>query len=112
MISNNTSQKTRVRATQLIALGTLFMLGVANAAKADLEGPYVYKSSVHINTRKFLVYYPTPTAKEPQYNTNSWAPRFEFNVQGPLEGGSQISVYFSKPDGSTWFSTNLNTPEA
>lgn len=94
----------------IASLAMILLTAFCSIASAQ-EGPYVYKTSVRINTRKFLVYYPTPTAKEPQYSTNTWAPRFEFNVQGPLEGGSQISVSFKKPDGAAWFSSNLDTPE-
>ena len=77
----------------------------------DLSGPYVYKSSVHLNTQHYLVYWPNPSAKEPEYLTGSWAPRLDFNVQGPLEGGSQISVTFTKPGGVKWFHRDLRTDE-
>ena len=101
-----------MKTLRLMIPAALLLLAIAVGARAEEpQGPYVFKSSVRINTRKFLVYYPTPTAKEPQYQTNSWAPRFEFNILGPLEGGSQISVSFTKPDGTKWISQNLTTPE-
>ena len=77
----------------------------------EMPGPYVYKSSVHLNTQHYLRYWPTPTAKEPQYLTGSWAPKLNFNVQGPLEGGSQITVTFAKPGGVQWFHEDLKTDE-
>ncbi|HLK58137.1 MAG TPA: hypothetical protein VKU00_16335 [Chthonomonadaceae bacterium] len=101
-----------MRVYALMALALLLALCSAVQTRAgEVEGPYVYKSSIHINTQHYLVYWPSPTAKEPQYLTGSWAPRFDFNVQGPLEGGSQISVSFFKPDGAKWLTRNLNTEE-
>lgn len=85
--------------------------GVQRAEAADLVGPYIFKSSMHIRAHHWLVYWTTPTAKEPQYLTGSWTPEFDFNLQGPLEGGSQLSVTFLKPDGSKWLTRNLVTPE-
>ena len=99
--------------TRLLFLLVLsLMVALPTFSRADdMTGPYVYKSSVHLNTQHYLVYWPSPTAKEPEYLTGSWAPKLDFNVQGPLEGGSQISVTFAKPGGVKWFSRNLRTDE-
>jgi hypothetical protein len=98
----------RIRLLLLLILALAFP---ALALADDLPGPYVYKSSVRLNTQHYLVYWPTPTAKEPQYLTGSWVPKLNFNVQGPLEGGSQITVKFTKPGGAKWISRDLRTDE-
>jgi hypothetical protein len=95
----------------LLMMALMLVVCTARMAHAQLEGPYVYKSSLRINTYHFLRYWPNPNAKEPTYNFGSWTPKVEFNVQGPLEGGSQVSLTFTKPDGTKWFSVNLETPE-
>ena len=98
----------KIRLLLILALA----LAIPSLAFADdMAGPYVYKTSIRINTQHYLVYYPTPTAKEPHYLTGSWAPKLSFNVQGPLEGGSQITVVFTKPSGAAWLTKNLDTPE-
>ncbi len=101
----------KIRWLLLLALALPPLTLPLPARAQKMAGPYVYKSSVHLNTQHYLVYWPSPTAKEPQYLTGSWAPRLNFNVQGPLEGGSQISVRFAKPGGAKWFSRDLKTDE-
>ncbi|BDI32098.1 hypothetical protein CCAX7_41490 [Capsulimonas corticalis] len=96
---------------RLLLLLILALVFPTFARADDLVGPYVYKSSVRLNTQHYLVYWPSPTAKEPQYLTGSWAPKLNFNVQGPLEGGSQISVQFTKPGGVKWIHRDLKTDE-
>ncbi|MBB6048471.1 hypothetical protein [Armatimonas rosea] len=41
----------------------------------------------------------------------SWVPRAAFVIAGPLEGGSQLVMNVSKPDGTAWFSSPMETPE-
>jgi len=98
----------KIRLLLLLALA-LFLPTPSRAD--DLAGPYVYKTSVRLNTQHYLVYYPTPTAKEPQYLTGSWAPKLNFNLQGPVEGGSQLTVKFTKPNGAPWITKDLPTDE-
>ena len=43
--------------------------------------------------------------------STSWYPRLSFTAQGPIGGGSQMSVTFRKPDGSVWLTQLLETPE-
>ena len=97
--------------TRLLTVCAALLAALPALVSHAQEGPYVYKTSLRINTHKYLRFWPSASAKEPTYNTNCWAPRFEFNVQGPLEGGSQLSVTFTKPDGTKWYSQNLPTPE-
>lgn len=88
---------------------TLYILAPL-AARAD-DAPLLWKTSLRIFTTRFETYWPTPRAKEPQYLTTSWMPRFSFTVQGPLAGGSKITVQFTKPDGSAWLNLPCDTPE-
>jgi hypothetical protein len=86
--------------------GLLFALLLTTSltprAKAADAEPHVIKPSLSIMVTRYLRYFPTPTAKEPVYNTWSWRPRFNFTIAGPLASGSQISIAFYKPDGSPW----------
>ena len=84
--------------SRLFAVLSLLMTMAVSEAVSAQTGPYVFKSSIRITTRKFLRYFATPSSTTPQYNTNCWAPRVELNVQGPLEGGAQLSLHFFKPD--------------
>lgn len=87
-----------------------FYLLAPLVSRAD-AGPIIWKTSLRVYTTRFETYWPTPAAKEPQYLTTSWMPRFTFTVQGPLAGGSKITVSFTKPDGSAWLSLPCDTPE-
>lgn len=101
--------KKKFPALASLALSTLFF-PFTHLAKAE-ETPQIIKSTIFVVPRRNLVYWPTPGAKEPQYNTWSWAPRIHFEVKGPLTGGSQIIVDYMYPDGKKWLSTNCETPE-
>ncbi len=79
-------------------------------AKAD-ETAQIVKSTLFVNTKRTENYWPNLKAKEPQYNTWSWAPRIKFDIKGPLSGGSQIIVDYMQPDGKKWLSTTCETPE-
>lgn len=74
-------------------------------------GPVVLKNGIHLTNTKFLVYWKNPKAKEPQYNTWTWAPRMTFDVQGPLSPGSIIAVDFMYPNGKPWLSFDCQTPQ-
>ncbi len=94
-----------------IALFAATLSGVTNAARAADTEPHILPQTVLVNSWRYGNYYATPKAKEPQYNTWSWRPRYFFTVAGPLSGGSQISVSFYKPEGTLWFTQPCQTPE-
>lgn len=100
---------------KLITQCLLFAAVAAIAApvvKADeATEPHILPQTMTVTAWRYGNYYPNPKAKEPQYNTWSWRPRYFFTVAGPLAGGSQISVSFFKPDGSLWFTQPCETPE-
>jgi hypothetical protein len=81
------------------------------AAAAFAAGPTLLKRTVQVTPRRFLRYWKNPKAAEPVYNTYSWIPRINFEILGPIEGGSKIYVEFDKPDGSRWMTVNMRTPE-
>ena len=83
----------------------------AHSKAAAQTGPTLLKRTVVIKTRRFLRYWPVPTAAEPKYNTWSWAPQIEFQVIGPVPGGSQWMFEASTPDGKPWVSYKLPTQE-
>ena len=105
----NNKDKQPMKRTLSLLIFALYLFAPL-AARAD-AGPTIWKSSLRVYTTRFETYWPTPTAKEPQYLTTSWMPRFTFTVQGPLAGGSKITVSFTKPDGSAWLSLPCDTPE-
>src|ERR1051325_6534446 len=75
------------------------------------DGPTLLKRTVMIKLRRFSRYWPNPAAKEPQYSTYSWFPRWQFEVLGPMGGGSQFIAEFQKADGSPWMTANMPTSE-
>ena len=89
----------------------LLLWAISAKAKAADAEPYVIKPSISIMVTRYLRYFPTPTAKEPIYNTWSWRPRYNFSIAGPLVGGSQVSISFYKPDGALWMTTPCTAKE-
>jgi hypothetical protein len=97
---------------QTVGLLSALLLSLNLTPKANAaDEPRVVKPSLSIMVTRYLRYFPTPTAKEPQYNTWSWRPRFNFTVEGPLESGSQLSISFFKPNGSPWMTMPLEVKE-
>lgn len=82
---------------------------IVASARAD-DGPTVIKDSVHINVFQNMGYW-APGAKDADFTVTSWFPRVEFRVRGPIPGGSQFSVEFTKPDGSPWTRVDYPTDE-
>ncbi|MBV9864643.1 MAG: hypothetical protein JO316_04790 [Abitibacteriaceae bacterium] len=97
-----------IRLSLLLLIVALAMLNPVNARAED--GPTVVKTSLHINVEQRSVYWP-PGATKAQYTTACWVPRAQFRVRGPLTAGSQLSVDFTKPDGSAWLHFDLATSE-
>lgn len=96
----------------------LFLMLIASAFTATLQarpiqsGPTLLKRTVAISAKRFLVYWPNPRAAEPKYNTWSWTPQVEFEILGPITGGSQFVFEVTTPEGKPWVSFKLRTPEA
>lgn len=82
-----------------------FFAGSGYAAELTL-----LKRTIQVTPRRFLRYWKDPKAAEPVYNTYSWVPKVEFDVLGPIEGGSRLYVEFEKPDGKAWMTINMQTP--
>lgn len=80
-------------------------------ASAFAAGPTLLKRTVQVTPKRFLRYWKNPKAAEPVYNTYSWVPKIQFEVLGPIEGGSKIYVEVDKPDGRSWMTINMRTPE-
>jgi hypothetical protein len=95
-----------------VVLLLLAAIAFTTRSKAATQtGPTLLKRTVVIKTKRFLRYWPNPTAAEPKYNTWSWAPQIEFQVIGPVPGGSQWMFEASTPDGKPWVSYKLPTQE-
>jgi hypothetical protein len=89
----------------LLILLLAFFVSSAHAAEITL-----LKRTIQITPRRFLRYWKDPKAAEPVYNTYSWVPKIEFEVLGPIQGGSKIYVEFDKPDGKPWMTLDMRTP--
>ena len=55
---------------------------------APAAGPTLLKRTVAISAKRYLRYWPNPSAAEPRYNTWSWTPQIDFQILGPVPGGS------------------------
>lgn len=75
------------------------------------SAPRVMKSSINLNAGRESVFWKSHNAKEPQYDTWTWFPRITFDLQGPINAGSQVYVEFLKPDGKKWLSANCDMQE-
>lgn len=109
----------RKNALALFALPLLLLVGVfafaTGTTSAPAAGPTLLKRTVAISTKRYLRYWPNPSAAEPQYNTWSWTPQVEFELLGPITAGSQFTFEVSMPggpDGKPWVNFKLRTPEA
>lgn len=97
-----------------LLIGSLALLNAAprvTAKPATAAGPVILKRTIFVYNYRFLRYWPNPKAAEPQYNTWSWVPRIEFEIIGPVPGGSQWVVDFQMPDGKPWISYKCRTDE-
>jgi len=88
--------------------GAGVFLGAASARAA--EGPVVIKTRVYVDVYQTWHAW-VPAAKKFQDNATAWMPKLRFTVRGPIPSGSQISVDFTKPDGSLWWSLDCTTNE-
>ena len=58
------------------------------ATPVQAGGPTLLKRTVAISAKRYLRYWPNPSAAEPKYNTWSWTPQIGFQILGPVPGGS------------------------
>ncbi|MEQ1762329.1 MAG: hypothetical protein ABL984_04185 [Pyrinomonadaceae bacterium] len=84
--------------------------GLTAEANAQSGAPHLLKRTIEVKPRRFLRWWRNPAAAEPVYNTWSWAPEIKFAVNGPVAGGSQITVEFDTTDGKPWFTQRMRTP--
>jgi hypothetical protein len=100
----------------LFALSFAFLLSVSlctfsSRVRATQAGPTLLKRTVIVSAKRFLRYWPNPSAAEPKYNSWSWTPAVNFQILGPVPGGSQWMFEASTPDGKPWVSYKLRTDE-
>jgi hypothetical protein len=89
----------------ILIIVLLSLSGAAVAGEVTL-----LKRTIYVTPQKFLRYWKNPKAAEPVYNTNSWYPNIKFDVLGPIESGSKLTVEFDKPNGTPWMKVNMQTP--
>jgi len=118
-VPKNSNRETIMRKTPQIifAVPILLLAGAAFAfstrgAPFGAAGPTLLKRTVAISTKRYLRYWPNPSAAEPKYNTWSWTPQVNFEILGPVPGGSQWIFEVATPDGRAWVSFKLPTQEA
>jgi hypothetical protein len=98
-------------AIPFILLLTVSALMFSARVRATQGGSTLLKRTVTVSTKRFLRYWPNPSAAEPKYNTWSWTPQVSFQILGPVPGGSQWMFEASTPDGKPWVSFKLPTAE-
>src|SRR5258706_4404181 len=102
---------------RVILLVLLFLLAApaliysTRATAVQNGGPTLLKRTVAISARRYLRYWPNPSAAEPKYNTWSWTPQIDFQILGPVPGGSQWLFEVATPDGKPWISFKMQTDE-
>lgn len=65
----------------------------------------VLKNTVFVRTYRRNLFWKAPD----QNDYWNWTPAVEFSFMGPMPRGNQLSVEFTMPDGSPWFSEDLHT---
>lgn len=88
-----------------LIITTLFLTISAFAGEVTL-----LKRTISITPQKFLRYWKNPKAAEPVYNTNSWYPKVNFTVLGPIAQGSKLYVEFDRANGTPWMKVDMFTP--
>lgn len=96
------------RAGWLLCGVALMWQGAVPAHAAD--GPSIEKPRVYADVWQNWQSW-SPTTKKFKENMTSWMPKLRFTVLGPVAGGSQLSVDFTKPGGKPWLSFNVPTEE-
>ena len=81
----------------IFAVLILLLAGAAFAfstrgAPVGAAGPTLLKRTVAISTRRYLRYWPNPSAAEPKYNTWSWTPQVEFQNSRPGAGRQPVDI--------------------
>ncbi|RYG36895.1 hypothetical protein EON81_08320 [bacterium] len=99
----------KITAHRFVAAGALFGLAalLSAAFRTHAEDIKVVRTMVSISNARFGNYWPTPTAKEPVYNTWSWLPRASFYLKGTMPPGAQVSIAYMLPDGKPWLTVPL-----
>jgi hypothetical protein len=100
----------RVPLTLLLIVLTAVSVHIGSTHEA-LAGPTLLKRTVTVTAYRMASYWRDRNADSPEWNTWSWLPRIEFQIVGPVEGGSQFSVDYTMPDGKPWFTQDLYTEE-
>lgn len=97
----------------ILICGCAFALGspaLASDPRGSADGPTILKNTIRVNVWQLSGAW-SPGASSPDFKYNSWFPRIDFRVLGPVPGGSQFQVDFTRPDGSAWATVNLPTQE-
>ena len=107
----NTTHQIFVTSLLLAAFLLLHPSATSQAAPTASGEMTLLKRTIYVTPKRFLRYWKTPKAAEPIYNTYSWVPQIQFDVLGPVAGGSKLYVEFDTPDGKPWMKVNMRTPE-
>jgi hypothetical protein len=85
-----------------------FLVLAATAAPARADDLVLVKPSIVVTTYNHEGFYKAPKVRDDL--VNSWTPRIEFDVAGPVEAGSRIVVDFAM-GGKPWVSLELQPSE-
>lgn len=98
------------RALLLLLAGLALPSSWAQPARAQEDGPTVLKNTVRVGLWQTSGYW-KPGARQADFDQNAWFPQVAFRVRGPVTGGSQFLVEYTRPDGSVWGRSPCPTEE-
>ncbi|BCM92611.1 hypothetical protein IAD21_04493 [Abditibacteriota bacterium] len=90
--------------------GGMALNAIGRPVYAQSSGPTVLTNSIHVNALRLQGYW-NPTTKKQDFSTTAWLPQINFRIKGPVSGGSQLSVEFTKPTGALWYRVDVPTDE-
>lgn len=92
----------------LLLLGSLAMFWGKPAYA--VEGPTILKNTMQVSLWQNNGYW-RPGVKDQDFSVNSWFPQVTFRVRGPITGGSQFIIEYTRADGSVWAQVPCPTEE-
>jgi hypothetical protein len=98
-----TSSVSLALAAALAALAALLLSMAWSMAADEPTEATINKPSIQITTGREIAWHAAPKGSaDEQWDVWKWTPRIKFTINGPVEGGSQMSVVFTQQGGKPW----------